>query len=150
MNTALVDISLFIANLILMAFIIRGDISKRKIGNKVCLLVICLSVVSAISHGFVVSSILNSIVIFIVFFIIWRLGVMGAGDVKLISGYSIAIVPELIIANFVFIGLIGGVQVSVMYIVSLVRGTTPFDKGIPYGVAISISGVILSYVSTFQ
>lgn len=149
MSFLTLDIVLFLTNAFAMFIIIRGDISLRRISNEVCLLVICISTISAALHGFFLPSLLNSVIVFLVFFLIWRLGIMGAGDVKLIAAYSIGIVPELLIGNLVFIGLIGGVQISVMYINGILRGTTPFDKGIPYGVAISISGVIFSYISTF-
>ncbi len=144
-RTLTLMISLFI-----MVWIIYTDTKHRHISNKACLILALSSIASATVFSFLPSAIIYSLIIFTLFFLIWYFGIMGAGDVKLITAFSLGIHPDFILIYFIAIGLFGGIQVAIMYLLSLVRGTTPFDKGIPYGVAISIPGVILSYASTFQ
>lgn len=74
--------------------------------------------------------------------LIWCLGVVGAGDIKLATVFSLAISPIyltdlLIVFSFTTLSLI-----FVMYLLSKYNSNQQLKEGIPMGIPISISGFI--------
>ncbi|MDO7253127.1 prepilin peptidase [Helicobacter cappadocius] len=80
---------------------------------------------------------------FIVFFVgvfVWRFGILGAGDVKLISTL-IFIMPYDAISLFLFlISIIGAMIAIFIYICAKFK---KIEKSVPYGVAIMSSFLLL-------
>lgn len=148
MNTDIVSLSTLIINMIVMLWVSISDIRHRQISNTACLIILGTSLVSSVTSGFIAESAIGCIVVFMTFFLLWYLRVLGAGDVKLISAFSLGISPDFLVLFLVITGLSGGIQIAVMYIIALFGRRSPFQRGIPYGVSISVSGVFFSCISS--
>jgi prepilin peptidase CpaA len=85
-----------------------------------------------------------SLIIFLTF---WYLGFIGGGDVKAICSFTLGVKPDLMVFYFISIGLIGAVQVVFMFAYDQLLGKLQINKGIPYGIPISISGVLCVVLS---
>ncbi|EGQ8408569.1 prepilin peptidase, partial [Vibrio parahaemolyticus] len=85
--------------------------------------------------------------VFICFFILWLINIVGGGDVKLIGALFLGVNDEYMLAAIVAIGLLGGIQILVMWLMSVYRKKTPFENGIPYTIPIGISGLFFFYMS---
>lgn len=146
-----VDI-LFYATLIFVNFLILVcvcffDGKYRKIPNNLSKTALTFSIFVALYNGYLMTSLSIAILCFFVFFILWYVKVIGAGDVKLISALIISIQPDFAITTLIFIGFFGGVLVSIMYIIGKAAGFDSYKKGIPYGIPIALSCFIFSTIS---
>lgn len=129
----------------LSARIIFSDVKTRTIPDILSAGVMFFSLVNAWISGFVVDSVLAAFIVFVVFFILWLLNVIGGGDVKLIVAFTVGIAPQLTILMLCVTGLLGGIQLGIMYLYQ----QQPFTRGIPYGVPIVISGLLFSLISIY-
>lgn len=123
------------------ANIIISDVKERKISNNwvllnfaVCLLLALLLDVFPIWQGMVIS-----LVTFVIGLGLFRFKILGAGDIKLLMGYSLCFSFPLALTNLIEFLLVGGVVVVVQlgwaYITA---GFTELKKhGVPYGIAIA-------------
>lgn len=125
-------------------FIGYSDVRKREIPNYLVTVIFIYSVVNSWFNGFLLQSTLITLLVFIPFFIFWKMNIIGGGDVKLIAAFSFGLSPSLIVPMICFIGLLGGGQIILMYSVAKLRNKIPFDRGVPYGVPIVISGWFFS------
>ncbi|WP_067045356.1 prepilin peptidase [Moritella sp. JT01] len=115
------------------------DVTVRQLPNSLVILTALLCLTVAISGDFYISSLQQSALALALGFGLFLLRVCGAGDIKLIAAYLLGIKPEYW-ALFLFVmSLIGTFVGVVQYIF---RGQQ--NAGIPYGIAISLSG--LSFV----
>ncbi|WP_428659823.1 prepilin peptidase [Photobacterium swingsii] len=126
-----------------------SDFKYRKISNNSALIIGILSIIISIQNGnFSYSSIKTSIIILVVGFLLTKIKILGSGDIKLISAFSLAIYDNMLIPLFIMIGFFGGVQVSIEFLYSTIKGQTKkFTNGIPYGITISISSLLTIYLS---
>lgn len=133
---------------IVSAIICYSDFKYRKISNKAILCVFLLSSSLSIKYGFFIQSIKISFLIFVIGFFLTKIKIIGGGDIKLISTLSLAIHGDVIWLFFIMIGFFGGVQLSMEYLYCIIKNKkTPFDKGVPYGIAISLSGLLAIFLS---
>lgn len=132
---------IFIA-IVLSLFIICSDIRHRKISNTLIFGVLIMSTITAWNNNFLLDSLLNALMIFVFFFALWSVNVLGGGDVKLIAAFSVGVTPPFIIQMLCLIGLLGGVQLVLIYFWSNISKKSLFKKGIPYGLPITLSGLI--------
>ncbi|MEZ9417904.1 prepilin peptidase, partial [Vibrio sp. 10N.286.49.E1] len=93
----------------------------------------------ALYNGYLMSSLPIAALFFLVFLVLWYLGVIGAGDVKLLSALLIGIQPDLVTITLICVGLLGGLLVFTMYIAGKMKELPSFAKGIPYGIPIALS-----------
>lgn len=143
----LVNIVLISTNFLIFSFVCFFDGWHRKIPNNLNKIALIFSNIVALNNGYLMSSLPIAILCFVVFFILWYLKVIGGGDVKLLCALIIGIQPELVTSTLIFIGFLGGVVVSIMYIIGKVVGFDSYKKGIPYGIPIALSCFIFSTVS---
>lgn len=130
--TALASISLYIC---------YTDVRQRQITNRAVLLVtlICLSILlvnqqyPALMHAFAILAV--GIGLFV-------LGVIAAGDIKLLAAFSLAIKPTNLPMTLCLILLIGGVQ-AVLYLIygAMTDLKTVRQKGIPYAIPICLGSL---------
>ncbi|WP_064604953.1 A24 family peptidase [Photobacterium sp. J15] len=129
------------------------DIRSRKISNLTVLAVFIFSLTisyltSVLNESWIVAS-----KILLVGFVLSCFGVIAAGDIKLLTAYSLAINPEFILLVLIMIGLIGGL-IALFYLIKyFLKGRNPdtLMRGIPYGVPISLScglGIVLTVLSS--
>ena len=123
------------------------DIRYRTIPNKTIKIIFFLSIITSVYQGYFLNSTLYFIYTLVTFLIFWYLGLIGGGDVKAICSFTIGIKPDLIVFYFISIGLIGAVQVMFMLTYDYFFKKSKIKIGIPYGIPISISGVILVFLS---
>lgn len=121
--------------------IIISDVKERKISNAwvllnftVCLALALLLDVFPLWQGLVVS-----LVTFVIGLGLFRFKIFGAGDIKLLMGYSVCFSFPLALTNLIEFLLVGGVivvaQLGWAYITA---GFIELKKrGVPYGIAIA-------------
>jgi len=76
-------------------------------------------------------------------FVLTRLNIIAAGDIKLMAAFSIAIKPEFLTFTFLVIIFIGGL-IGVLYLVmKLLYGDRYIkNEGVPFGVPISVGSLL--------
>ncbi|AKO45543.1 A24 family peptidase [[Haemophilus] ducreyi] len=129
------------SKLVLFSFIISlliwlsyTDIRARIITNKV-VLVLCCAVLpfSWLTQGMVYP--MPALICLVVGFVLFMLGVIGAGDVKLMAVLMLAIPSEYAIFFLFFTACAG---LGLIIIGGLFFRQAIVKKGLPYGVAISV------------
>ncbi|WP_425667164.1 prepilin peptidase [Vibrio tubiashii] len=124
-----------------------SDHKSRTISNSLCKTLFVINSIAACYYDYVFQSATTTIVIFSILILMWLVGCFGAGDIKLLCAFTIGIKPDITIACLVMVGLLGGVQVTIMYLVGIASSKKVFEKGIPYGIPISMSGLVFSTIS---
>ncbi|KAB0465448.1 A24 family peptidase [Vibrio kanaloae] len=148
MNIDLLTYStLIFVNFLIAIYVCFSDGTNRKIPNNLNKIALAFSLLVALHNDYLMSSLPIAVLCFVVFFILWYLRVIGAGDVKLLCSLIIGIQPELVTATLILIGFLGGFLAFTMYIVGKIRGLPIFAKGIPYGIPIALSCFFFSTVS---
>ncbi|WP_152469222.1 prepilin peptidase [Vibrio sp. THAF190c] len=115
-----------------------SDIKHRKIPNYLTALaaIFCISL-SYFNNGFNEYSV---IIASIVSILLWRFGIFGAGDSKLIIALSCAISIKSMLYFFIVTLLFGGFLVVIDFLYSKIKKTKGI-RTLPYGVAISFGGI---------
>jgi len=117
-------------------FICYQDITKRKISNRI---VLCVLVVASVlffyQQNYAVLP--YSLLILCVGFILFQFNMIAAGDIKLLTAFSLAITPEIISLTIVVIGFLGGGVAILYYLFGLLTDLQKVKKkGVPYGLPI--------------
>lgn len=132
------------------------DIHNRLIPNWISLALACSFVVHLLVEPERVDAIGSSLVaaaVFGVLFLAFALGVLGGGDVKLLTAVSLWAGPGGIAELLMLTALFGGVLAVAALLVRGIRrlrrlldgrnDPAPPDRGLPYGVAIAMAGIIV-------
>ncbi|MEZ8931834.1 MULTISPECIES: prepilin peptidase [unclassified Vibrio] len=130
------SIAIAICNLV----VFYNDIRFRTVKHRFVIIIIILGVISLVFSNNVIWQIASSFTIFCVFFILWIVNIIGGGDVKLIGALFIGIAPEYSIIALATAGILGGVQILLMWVSSLITHKDPFSNGIPYTIPLGLSG----------
>ncbi|SON51892.1 prepilin peptidase [Vibrio tapetis] len=118
-----------------------SDWKERLISNKlvalnfaVCLFIALLLDVSPIWQGLVIS-----LITFVIGLFLFKYKVFGAGDIKLLMGYSLCFDFSLALNNLIGFLLVGGVVVMFQFgWAYLTAGYQELkERGVPYGIAIA-------------
>lgn len=149
--TEFIQIGLLAALVALLVTAAVGDIRRYIIPNTLCLVIAGLSlpywVATCTLSG---QSILLTIgiqialalLVFAGFAVLFAMGAMGGGDVKLMAALALW-VPGLQLLKLLFlVALYGGLVALVIVIVRRWRGDT--NRAVPYGVAIAAGGITLT------
>lgn len=141
---------LFIASTFLVAAAVSDAVFFR-IPNQLCfLLVLLFPVFVATAPRSVLwkENVVVSVIVFGIGFLAFLRGMVGAGDVKLLSAASLWAGPEVVAALFLVMAVVGGVQ-ALVTVLALRYKTLKSEEGgfslktqIPYGVAIAAGGVV--------
>lgn len=148
----IIPISLLVVNAYLAIKASISDYQSRTISNQICKVLFIANLLGAMYFGYCLGSIFSTGICFAVLIGLWLLNVIGAGDIKLLCAFAVGIEPSLLTLYLVSIGLLGGGQVVIMGLGSLLNGKNRFKMGIPYGIPISISGIVfvsLSFLSAY-
>ncbi|EGQ9707633.1 prepilin peptidase [Vibrio parahaemolyticus] len=127
--------------------IFYDDIRYRIVKHRFLLIIFITSLLSLFFTPEPLTQLAVSSSVFICFFILWLINIVGGGDVKLIGALFLGVNDEYMLAAIVAIGLLGGIQILVMWLMSVYRKKTPFENGIPYTIPIGISGFFFFYMS---
>ncbi|RBW66583.1 prepilin peptidase [Vibrionales bacterium C3R12] len=119
-------------------FICYQDITKRTISNRVVFFVMSVCGILYFQHG-VFESVFVTVGILFVGFVLFNLNIIAAGDVKLLSAFSLAITPQYLPLTLFIITLLGSLLGVACY---LYAKCTNYNKimgnGVPYGVPICL------------
>ncbi|HIF9407070.1 TPA: A24 family peptidase [Photobacterium damselae] len=119
-------------------YICIQDIRLRKISNKSCVVVGSICLILSINQANY-SIIPYTITIFIFGFILFLFRIIAAGDIKLISAFSIAIDPQYILLTLICVLFLGGLVAFFQIIwLRVTRKSLNDSLGVPYGIPICI------------
>jgi prepilin peptidase CpaA len=84
-----------------------SDLAWRIIPNRIPVLVACLGLVSQFIIGDPVSSLIGAAIVFAMCAFLWRLHVIGGGDVKLLAAVALCVPPGNLLGLYMAISLTG-------------------------------------------
>lgn len=142
-----INFALWLTCLINVLLIFYDDIRYRIVKHRFLLIIFITSLLSLFFTPEPLTQLAVSTSVFIFFFILWLINIVGGGDVKLIGVLFLGVNDEYMLAAIVAIGLLGGIQILVMWLMSVYRKKTPFENGIPYTIPIGTSGLFFFYMS---
>lgn len=148
MNTQILSYALTGALAIALLICIYSDIRYRKIYNKITLPIALAAPVYWYATGTsglqdVGIHIAVGVAVFVLFALFHRFGMMGAGDVKLFAALSLWFPWTSVGSMLIYASLLGG-AVTLVFVVTHIMRKTKGHARIPYGVAISLSGLIIA------
>ncbi|PAF43373.1 prepilin peptidase [Helicobacter sp. 11S03491-1] len=120
-------------------WIVCTDISHRLISNIQILSVIILGILCFFQYGLDINT-WTSLGIFLIGFLLWHFGFLGAGDVKLLSILSL-IMPYHLILSFLFLTSLIGAGIGI--IIWILWHLFGINRTVPYGIAIMSSFLLL-------
>ncbi|WP_392560900.1 prepilin peptidase [Orbus sturtevantii] len=130
----------FYAIWLVLITICYSDIRYRIISNKQ---VIVLLIIILLNYflGHAELSYFSAIIALVIGIVLFYIGAVGAGDVKLISVLLLSI-PSNEISDFLVIMALLGIPLALIALIKKIRTKT--KTTIPYGVAISLSYIIIT------
>ncbi|MCQ9085607.1 A24 family peptidase [Vibrio harveyi] len=137
----------WLISLISVMWIFYGDIRYRIVKHRFIFIISITSLISLYYSPSPFSQILVSTCVFTTFFLLWMMNVVGGGDVKLIGALFLGVHSEYMLLAMIAIGLLGGIQILLMWMMGIVRQSSPFKNGVPYTIPIGISGLFFFYIS---
>ncbi|EKO3434829.1 prepilin peptidase [Vibrio furnissii] len=138
---------LIIINILLLTFCIYSDFFKRTILNSIVLILAVTILLGWFSQPnwhiwpYTVAIVLGGLLLF-------QIGVLGAGDTKLLAVISLGIDPSYMPLTLVGIAMVGGVMALGYLLYGLLTDLAKVrQRGIPYGVPICLVGGLAIVVS---
>ncbi|WP_390502593.1 prepilin peptidase [Vibrio harveyi] len=124
-----------------------SDIRHRTVKHRFIFIISIISLLSLYYSPAPFNQVLVSTCVFITFFLLWMMNVVGGGDVKLIGALFLGVHSEYMLLAIIAIGLLGGMQIFLMWMIATIRQSSPFKNGVPYTIPIGISGLFFFYLS---
>lgn len=121
-------------------YICWNDIKTRIIKNNIAVLLLIV----LIPIGFVRENDLYFYQAFITLamgFLLWKLTVFGAGDIKLASIFALFIEPSYLALVLFFMLVIGGIEALIYLAIKVIKPELIKLSGIPFSIPIVISGL---------
>lgn len=140
--------SLLIALVLLLVTAAIGDIRRYTIPNTLCITIAALAlpywIATSLAHGQPILPLFGlqlgiALLVFAGFALLFALGAMGGGDVKLITALTLWIPASRILEMLFLVALAGGVLALVLILIRRLRGSK--NRAVPYGVAIALGGI---------
>ncbi|MCC4797720.1 A24 family peptidase [Enterovibrio norvegicus] len=126
--------------------VIISDLKYRKISNFFVLTILTICILISVREPSLSIHVDQSILVLLVGLVLFRVGVLAAGDTKLFAVYSLVINPEYIQLSIFLIAFIGGI-VAVPIFVKKYFSESKADRGVPYGIPIVLSSLFSIYLS---
>ncbi|MDF4806041.1 A24 family peptidase, partial [Vibrio parahaemolyticus] len=120
-----INFALWLTCLVNVLLIFYDDIRYRIVKHRFLLIIFITSLLSLFFTPEPLTQLAVSTSVFICFFILWLINIVGGGDVKLIGALFLGVNDEYMLAAVVAIGLLGGIQILVMWLMSVYRKKTP-------------------------
>lgn len=121
-------------------FIGWRDLKSRIVSNTSVLLLGCVLLSSKVLHDSELY-IVNSLLLLLLGMLLWKLGVFGAGDVKLASVFALSIDPEYLLLFLVIMLILGGIEALLYLLIKKLKPTRIVHDGLPFAIPIVLSGV---------
>ncbi|MDD9175403.1 prepilin peptidase [Aliivibrio sp. S2TY2] len=137
------EIKFLIIALILLVnfYVIFHDIKNRKISNNVVSVIMFIGFFSIFVKGDI-SYLLSPLIILFVGFILFKFNIIAAGDIKYYAAMSLMIEQQYLLLVTCIILCLGGLQAYCQYSIYKLTGNERWiERGVPYGVAISIGSL---------
>jgi len=147
----IIRLSLLLTLVALLVIAAVGDVRRYRISNRLCIVVAGLALpywlAASAATGAALLPLLGwqigvALLVFIGFAVLFALGAMGGGDVKLVAALALWIPPARILELIFLIAIYGGVLALVLVVTRRLRGQT--HRAVPYGVAIALGGITLA------
>ncbi|MDN4732474.1 A24 family peptidase [Vibrio parahaemolyticus] len=116
-----INFALWLTCLVNVLLIFYDDIRYRIVKHRFLLIIFITSLLSLFFTPEPLTQLAVSTSVFICFFILWLINIVGGGDVKLIGALFLGVNDEYMLAAIVAIGLLGGIQILVMWLMSVYR-----------------------------
>jgi len=132
--------------------VIYSDCRYRRISNKLCAIIFFTSLYISIERNNIPISLFIGFIVFLSTAMLFKLNIFGAGDSKLATAFSIALLPNEIIDAVMMVLFLGGVLAS-FYLIKdrfILKISREHERGLPYGVAISFGFYITIINSLFN
>ncbi|MCE7537056.1 prepilin peptidase [Aliivibrio fischeri] len=137
------EIKLLIISVVTIAniYAVFHDIKNRKISNNVVLIIMFVGFFSIFVKGDI-SYLLSPLIILFVGFILFKFNIIAAGDIKYYAAMSLMIEQQYLLLVTCIILCLGGLQAYCQYSIYKLTGNERWiERGVPYGVAISIGSL---------
>ncbi|MUK67411.1 A24 family peptidase [Aliivibrio fischeri] len=137
------EIKLLIISVIILSniYAVFHDIKNRKISNNVVLIIMFIGFFSIFVKGDI-SPLLSPLIILFVGFILFKFNIIAAGDIKYYAAMSLMIELQYLLLVTCIILCLGGLQAYCQYSIYKLTGNERWiERGVPYGVAISIGSL---------
>ncbi|WP_080260699.1 prepilin peptidase, partial [Vibrio parahaemolyticus] len=105
-----INFALWLTCLVNVLLIFYDDIRYRIVKHRFLLIIFITSLLSLFFTPEPLTQLAVSSSVFICFFILWLINIVGGGDVKLIGALFLGVNDEYMLAAIVAIGLLGGIQ----------------------------------------
>lgn len=127
--------------------IIDSDIRKRKISNRLSILFVTFCFLYYFTHYSIELHLVRCLVVVAFGFIAFYLGIIGAGDIKLLSALSLVVDDNYWTLTLVAIGLLGGIAALVIFTKENLAKKKRPSRGVPYAIPILVAGLTGIYLS---
>ncbi|WP_114766335.1 prepilin peptidase [Vibrio rhodolitus] len=121
------------------------DWNFRRIPNVIIILIFLLAVIKLLVSGDFSNFFWLAILVPILF-LVWKVGIWGAGDSKLLLAFFPMINAQYYVATLCFIGLLGFITTLVFLVYKTVNKKIKFNT-VPYGIPIALSCFLTSIAS---
>lgn len=129
--------------------VIVSDVCYRRISNKLCLFILLCCLIFGVGNEELSIHFIQGALILTIGLALFGLGIIGAGDIKLLSSYSLIIDSQYWLLSLIVVGFLGGLTAVGVYIKSKIVSQTK-NAGIPYGIPIVLSSLFFIHLSTLN
>ncbi len=126
--------------------VVITDVRSRKISNKICILILLCCLFISLENESIKLQFIQAVLVVVFGLTLFSLGVVGAGDVKLLSCYSLIISPKYWLLTLMLIGFIGGICAITILVKNLLFSRQE-NFGVPYGIPIVISSLFFIHLT---
>jgi prepilin peptidase CpaA len=130
--------------------VVYFDCRYRLISNYICAIIFFVSLYLTVEGGNTALHLTSGLIIFLSTAILFKFKVFGAGDSKLATAYSIALLPNQLLDAVILTLLFGGL-LSLFYLIKdrlILKKSREDERGLPYGVAISFGFYITIIINS--
>ena len=138
-------LALIIILLVLSLLVCIYDWRSRIIPNYIVVCIFSVALVAVMLNGHY-SQLINLMLFLPIAIALWKFGIWGAGDSKLLLAFFPMISSQYYIATICFIGLIGFITALIVIAYNRINKNKIFNS-VPYGIPIALSCFLTSIAS---
>jgi len=135
---------------VLSILVVYFDCRYRRIPNNICAIILFVSLYLAVEGNNISLHLTSGLIIFLSTAILFKFNIFGAGDSKLLTAYSMALLPNQLLDAVILTLLFGGL-LSLFYLIKdrlILKKSRKDEHGLPYGVAISFGFYITIIINS--
>ncbi|PMN71971.1 hypothetical protein BCT27_15715 [Enterovibrio norvegicus] len=122
------------------------DITKRTISNSLCLFVLMTCIALALFDSSLQIHMYQFTSVVVIGLGLFAMGVLGAGDTKLLAAYSLIIDEEYFLFTLFIITVLGAL-IALFILAMQLASKNKYRRGVPYGVPIVVASLFSIYLS---